>query len=58
MIGNSRLLSASILPGMFAASLVTPAWGCAEGVACGARNVVLVHGTWADGSSDVLVTDT
>jgi pimeloyl-ACP methyl ester carboxylesterase len=51
MIRKIHILSACLLAGILAMSVVTPSSVAAEAVARGARNVVLVHGAWADGSS-------
>ena len=43
--------SALIFAGALAAAVITQSSVVAEGTARGARNIVLVHGAWADGSS-------
>jgi pimeloyl-ACP methyl ester carboxylesterase len=51
MIRKAHTLSALIVAGAVALSVVTQSAFAAEAGARGARNVVLVHGAWADGSS-------
>jgi pimeloyl-ACP methyl ester carboxylesterase len=51
MIRKTHALSASVLAGILAMSVVTQSGFAADAAARGARNVVLVHGAWADGSS-------
>ena len=43
--------SALVFAGALAAAVITQSSVVAEGTARGARNIVLVHGAWADGSS-------
>jgi hypothetical protein len=46
----THILSALIVAGTVAMSVTTQSSFAAETGARGARNVVLVHGAWADGS--------
>jgi pimeloyl-ACP methyl ester carboxylesterase len=51
MIRKTHILSASVLAGILAVSVITQSAFAADAGARGARNVVLVHGAFADGSS-------
>ena len=51
MIRKTHILSASVLAGILAMSVITQSAFAADAGARGAGNVVLVHGAWADGSS-------